>query len=66
MGGLINNPKVIQTVGHSTRPIDEFAEIIIANGVRQIFDVRTVPRSRHNPQFNLDQLPLSLAELGIG
>jgi len=48
------------TIGHSTRPIDEFIELLEKYGIREIVDVRTVPRSRHNPQFNKDALPLSL------
>jgi uncharacterized protein (DUF488 family) len=43
---------VLYTVGHSTRPLAELAAILRAHGVRQVVDVRTVPRSRHNPQFN--------------
>ena len=53
------------TIGHSTHPIDEFVEILQAFHVKQIADVRTVPRSRHNPQFNKDTLPTSLLECGI-
>jgi len=55
----------IMTVGHSTHPIIEFIEILKAHHVKQIFDVRTVPRSRHNPQFNKDELPNSLLKNGI-
>ena len=54
------------TVGHSTRPIEEFIELLVAHGVTQLVDVRSVPRSRHNPQFNIDSLPASLANAGIG
>ncbi|MEP6947060.1 MAG: DUF488 domain-containing protein [Acidobacteriota bacterium] len=61
----IEKLNTIWTIGHSTRAIKEFVELIVSNGVRQILDVRTVPRSRHNPQFNLDELPLSLAKYGI-
>lgn len=53
------------TIGHSTRSIEEFIDILKAHGVDLLVDVRTVPRSRHNPQFNLDQLPQSLAAAGI-
>ncbi|MEO6983818.1 MAG: DUF488 domain-containing protein [Paralcaligenes sp.] len=56
----------IFTVGHSTRPIAEFITLLTAHGVTQLADVRTVPRSRHNPQFNLDTLPVSLGQAGIG
>lgn len=54
------------TIGHSTRSIDEFLELLTAHGIRTVVDVRTVPRSRTNPQFNRDTLPKSLAQLGIG
>ncbi len=56
----------VLTVGHSTRPIDEFVAMLAAHGVTQLVDVRTVPRSRHNPQFNGDALPASLAAASIG
>ena len=54
------------TVGHSTRPIETFIELLVAHGVTQLIDVRTVPRSRHNPQFNEDALPAPLAAANIG
>jgi len=57
----IDNEVVILTIGHSTRPIDEFIGLLLAHGVRRLIDVRTVPRSRHNPQFNRDTLPETLA-----
>lgn len=56
---------VIFTVGHSTRPIEEFVALLQANGVEQLIDIRTVPRSRRNPQFNRDALPEPLARAGI-
>ena len=55
----------VLTIGHSTRPIDEFVGLLSAHGVTQLVDVRTVPRSRHNPQFNADALPDPLAAAGI-
>ena len=57
---------VIYTIGHATHPIDEFIRILAAHGVETIVDVRTIPRSRHNPQFNRETLPGSLAAAGIG
>lgn len=54
------------TIGHSTRPIDEFTKLLRAHEVTKVVDVRTVPRSRHNPQFGQDQLPASLRTAGIG
>jgi uncharacterized protein (DUF488 family) len=56
----------IFTVGHSTRAIGEFVELLKAHGVERVVDVRTVPRSRRNPQFGQDLLPGSLASAGIG
>ncbi|MEO7151339.1 MAG: DUF488 domain-containing protein [Burkholderiaceae bacterium] len=56
----------VLTVGHSTRPIDAFVALLAAHGVTQLVDVRTVPRSRHNPQFSGDALPKPLAAAGIG
>jgi hypothetical protein len=55
----------ILTIGHSTRPLDEFIELLRLNGVTLLVDVRTVPRSRHNPQFNQESLPESLSAHGI-
>jgi uncharacterized protein (DUF488 family) len=53
------------TVGHSTRAIEEFLELLEAHGVKRVIDVRTIPRSRHNPQFNRDSLASSLRAAGI-
>jgi uncharacterized protein (DUF488 family) len=58
-------PNPFFTVGHSTRPIEEFVALLTAAEVRLVVDVRTVPRSRTNPQFNRDALPASLAAHGI-
>ena len=52
----------IFTVGHSTRTIDEFVELLGAHGIKEIVDIRSIPRSRHNPQFNADVLQCSLEE----
>ena len=51
---------VIFTIGHSTRPIDRLLELLEANAVRQVLDIRTIPRSRHNPQFDSTALAASL------
>jgi hypothetical protein len=58
--------ETIFTIGHSTRSIDEFIRILHSHGVRRIVDVRTIAKSRHNPQFGEDALGPSLAEQGIG
>ena len=55
----------ILTIGHSTRPIDQFIDILKAHGVQLVADVRTIPRSRHHPQFNSDALANSLKASGI-
>lgn len=58
---------VVFTIGHSTRPIEEFIALLQAHGVSCIVDdVRTVPRSRHNPQFNQESLADSLKKAGLG
>ena len=44
--------ETIFTVGHSTHPIDEFVRMLQAHGIEKVVDVRTIPKSRHNPQFN--------------
>ena len=53
------------TVGHSTRPLAEFIALVKAYGIERIADIRTVPRSRHNPQFNADTLGPALADAGL-
>ena len=60
------SPCNVLTVGHSTRPIEAFIALLGAHGVTQLVDVRTVPRSRHNPQYNDDALAAALATAGIG
>lgn len=57
---------IVFTIGHSTRSLAEFVSLLRAHAVTQLIDVRTVPRSRHNPQFNRDTLPDALASAGIG
>jgi uncharacterized protein (DUF488 family) len=61
-----NAPIKVLTIGHSTRSIESFIEILRAYGVKRVVDVRTIPRSRTNPQFNRESLAESLAEAGIG
>ena len=55
----------IHTIGHSNRPLREFIELLDAHGIREIVDVRTVPKSRHNPQFNETRLASSLKKHGM-
>jgi uncharacterized protein (DUF488 family) len=56
----------IHTIGHSTRTIEEFVDILRSGGVQWLVDVRTVPRSRTNPQYNADLMPDSLGSWQIG
>lgn len=55
----------IFTIGHSTHPLEEFVAMLKSNDVRRLVDIRTVPRSRHNPQFEQTVLSKSLPENGI-
>jgi uncharacterized protein (DUF488 family) len=57
---------LVVTIGHSTRSLDDFIDLLKTHGVEKVIDVRTVPRSRHNPQFNRDTLPESLRSARIG
>lgn len=57
--------KKIFTIGHSTHSIDEFVSFLKAYGIEQLIDVRTIPGSRHNPQFNQEDLNASLHGQGI-
>ena len=61
-----NPPVVVLTIGHSTRELDVFLHLLQAHGVTRLVDVRTIPRSRHNPQFNMETLPAALRSAGIG
>jgi uncharacterized protein (DUF488 family) len=58
-------PTAIYTIGHSTRTLDEFVEILKAHAITQLVDIRTIPKSRHNPQFNGDNLGRNLPQRGI-
>ena len=53
------------TIGHSNRPLEEFLSLLRAWRVELLVDVRTIPRSRHNPQFNRESLSASLAAVHI-
>jgi uncharacterized protein (DUF488 family) len=56
---------VVLTIGHSTRTLEEFVQLLEVYGVTLVVDVRTVPRSRHNPQFNKETLPTILKHYGV-
>jgi uncharacterized protein (DUF488 family) len=66
MDTLPDKPKIILTIGHSTRPLDEFIGLLKHYQVMLLADVCTVPRSRKNPQFNRESLPQELEKEGIG
>jgi uncharacterized protein (DUF488 family) len=55
----------IYTVGHSTRPVDELIDLVRAHGVRTVVDIRSIPRSRHNPQYEQATLRARLAAAGL-
>ena len=55
----------IFTIGHSTREIGEFIELLKSHKITQLVDIRTIPKSRHNPQYNQDELAKSLKQKSI-
>jgi uncharacterized protein (DUF488 family) len=57
---------LVMTIGHSTRALAEFIRLLEAHAVSRVVDVRTVPRSRHNPQFDKTSLPQALKKAGVG
>lgn len=57
---------LVCTIGHSNRSLSDLVELLTANEIVRVLDVRTVPRSRHNPQFNRETLPESLGARDIG
>jgi uncharacterized protein (DUF488 family) len=61
----LDQTPLVLTVGHSTRTLKDFVALLLAHGVKQLIDVRTIPRSRHNPQFSQGQLPRPLQKAGI-
>lgn len=66
LGCIITGMKtIVYTIGHSTRSFDELVEILDKFGVKQLVDIRTVPRSRTNPQFNQKSLEQTLPPTGI-
>lgn len=54
------------TIGHSTRPVNEFVDLLESQEIRLVVDVRTIPRSRANPQYNHDVLAEALAQYQVG
>ena len=58
-------PRILWTIGHSTRGLDELVDVLRHYGIEMVVDVRTVPRSRKNPQFNKEDLGPALQQVGI-
>ncbi len=58
-------PNIFFTIGHSTRPLPDFVELVTSVGVDRIVDVRSIPRSRKNPQYNIDVFPDALSRFGV-
>ena len=56
----------VLTIGHSTRMWKDFLDLLRAHGVKRVIDVRSIPRSRHNPQFNRETLSTKLRAARIG
>ncbi|MBU6414722.1 DUF488 domain-containing protein [Patescibacteria group bacterium] len=56
----------IYTIGHSVREIGKFLNLLKAHGIEKLVDIRTIPKSSHNPQFNQSELRTSLQKAGIG
>jgi uncharacterized protein (DUF488 family) len=54
------------TIGHSKRTLEEFLALLKAHDIKRIADIRSIPRSRHNPQFNRETLPAALRAAGVG
>jgi uncharacterized protein (DUF488 family) len=55
----------IYTIGHSTRRLDEFLALLTAHGIKQVVDIRSIPRSRRHPHFSQESLAEALGEAGI-
>jgi uncharacterized protein (DUF488 family) len=57
--------QTIFTIGHATRTFNQFLELLQAHGIERVVDIRTIPRSRRNPQYSLDTLGPALEAAGI-
>src|SRR6058998_2615247 len=62
---MVDMSHLLWTIGHSTRPIEEFVELLQAHDIQLLGDVRTIPYSQRNPQFNTDALAESLVKAGL-
>lgn len=57
--------KELYTIGHSNQSFEEFMQLLEPYGINCIIDVRSVPYSKHTPQFNLDQIKVQLNKHGV-
>ena len=57
--------RVLYTIGHSTRSLEEFLALLAAHEIEALVDIRTIPKSRHNPQFDRERLPPALARAHV-
>lgn len=65
MAKMKRRPLVVYTVGHSTRELSVFLELLKSHGIKQLVDVRTIPRSLKNPQYNAEALAQALHAASI-
>lgn len=65
VNSMIDNDKVVYTIGHSNFPIEEFIALITKYNIRKVIDIRSVPYSKYYPQFNNERLSCTLKENGI-
>ena len=63
---MTKKKRVIFTIGHSTRSLEDFIALLKEQGIKQLIDIRTIPKSRHNPQFNQADLRKALKNRRIG
>jgi uncharacterized protein (DUF488 family) len=57
--------EVIFSIGHSTRPLDQFVELLRAHGIHTLVDIRSIPRSRRNPQYDRVALQRAIEAVGL-
>ncbi|MGH9449922.1 MAG: DUF488 family protein [Terriglobia bacterium] len=62
---LKNTPLIVYTIGHSTRELPALLDLLREHGIQQLVDIRTIPRSRHNPQYNLESMAADLPAAGL-
>jgi len=62
---MLTKKKIIYTIGHSTRTLEDFVKILQTYKIRELLDIRSIPRSRYTPQFNEENLARELPKVGI-